>query len=102
VLAPNIFLMTLIRVSIIQGVTPEPPKSLFLPFPFPLPLPLPLPLPPMLGLEIGGGGATENMVVPAVVDVEAAAFAEGALHPRAWSRTRRLVLGPSSGPARSP
>jgi hypothetical protein len=49
-----------------------------------------------------GEGPPENMVVPAMVGAEAAAAAEGALHPRARSRTWRLVLGLPSGPARSP
>jgi hypothetical protein len=42
------------------------------------------------------------MTVPVVVGVEVAAAAEGALHLRERSRMWRPVLGPSSGPARSP
>jgi hypothetical protein len=49
-----------------------------------------------------GEGPPEDMVVPTVAGVEAAAAAEGALLLRARSRTRRHVPGPPSGPARSP
>jgi hypothetical protein len=49
-----------------------------------------------------GEGPPEDMAVPTAAGVEAVAAAEGALLLRAWSRTRRPVPGPSSGPARSP
>jgi hypothetical protein len=48
-----------------------------------------------------GEGLPEGAVVPAVVDAEAAAV-EGGLHLRAWSRMRRPVPRPPSGPPRSP
>jgi hypothetical protein len=49
-----------------------------------------------------GEGPPEDMAVPTAVGMEAAAAMEGALLLRAWSRTRRPVPGPPSGPARSP
>jgi hypothetical protein len=41
------------------------------------------------------------MAVPAMVGVEVAAAAEGALHLRARCRTRRPIPGSLSGPAHS-
>jgi hypothetical protein len=54
------------------------------------------------GWEQKGEGPPGDMAVPAMVGAEAAAATEGTLHLRTRSRKRRLVPGPSSGPARSP
>jgi hypothetical protein len=74
---------------------PEPPKPFFLPFPFHLPLALP----PLLGVGQEGEGLPEDMMVPAVVGVGAAAATEGALLLKAPSRMRRPVPGPPSCPS---
>jgi hypothetical protein len=68
-------------------------EPLFLPFPLSLPLPL---------LSLLGVGPSGDTVVPAVVGAEAAAAEEGSLLLRAWSRTRRPITGPLSGPSQSP
>jgi hypothetical protein len=78
----------------------KPPESLFLHFLFPFLLPLPLS--PLLGLGQEREGLPEDMVVPAMVDMEAAAIAEDALLLRARSRMQRPVPGPLSCSAQSP
>jgi hypothetical protein len=69
---------------------------------FPLPLALPLAFATVVGVWGRRGGPPEDTAVPTVVGAEAAAVAEGALHLRARSKTRRPIPGLPSGPAQSP
>jgi hypothetical protein len=70
------------------------------------PCPCPCPYPCLYchywGWGQEGEGPPEDMTVPAVVGTEMSATAEGTLHLRTQSRTRKPVPVPLSGPARSP
>jgi hypothetical protein len=78
------------------------PSLLLLELPLPLLLPFPLPLPLLLGVGVGGEGPSEEAVVVTKVGVVDDAAVEGALRPRARSRTWRSIPRLSSCPARSP